>query len=133
MGSMFGIRNVKKTPLKTFFNTFPTRFLLLSRITHLSDFVLCLLHMNKSNLNLNEFFSSKFFHDQRWTIAEPSLATDARHGIAMTIVELHWSLSTGMLIIKEAPYVATYMVTKCSLRIKYKNVRNDKKPKKDNS
>ena len=63
--------------------------------------------MKMSNLNLNEFFSSKFFHDQRWTIAVPSLARDGRHGIAMTtdgppgnavtIGELHWSLSTGQL------------------------------------
>ena len=63
--------------------------------------------MNMSNLNLNEFFSSKFFHDQRWAIAEPSLVRDGRHGIdmtihgppgnAMTIGELHWSLSTGIL------------------------------------
>ena len=61
--------------------------------------------MNMSNLNLNEFFSSKFFLDQRWTIAEPSLARCGRDGIAMTIDgppenamtigELHCSLSTG--------------------------------------
>ena len=45
------------------------------------------------------------FPCQRWTIAEPSLARDGRHGIAMTIdwpsgnvmtiSELHWSLITG--------------------------------------
>ena len=62
--------------------------------------------MNKSIFNLNEFFSPKFFHDQRGTIAEPSPAKDGRPGItmaidealgnAMTIGELHWSLSTGL-------------------------------------
>ena len=66
--------------------------------------------MNMSHLSLNEFFSSNFFHDQRWTIAEPSLARDGRQGIAMafdgppgnamTIDELHWSLSTGNTIVK---------------------------------
>ena len=61
--------------------------------------------MNMSNLNLNKFFSPKFYHDQRWTIAEPSLVRDGPHGIAMaidgppgnamTIGELHWVFSTG--------------------------------------
>ena len=41
--------------------------------------------MIMSNLNLKELFSSKIFHDQRWAIAEPSLARDGRNGIAMTI------------------------------------------------
>ena len=67
--------------------------------------------MNMSNLNLNEFFSSKFFYDQRWSIAGQGWAPwdshdhrwlpgivmtiDGPPGNAMTIGELHWSLSTG--------------------------------------
>ena len=60
--------------------------------------------MNISILNLNEFFFRNV-SSQQWTIAESSLARDGRHGvamaidghpgIAMTIGELHWSLSTG--------------------------------------
>ena len=63
--------------------------------------------MDMSNLHLNDFFS-KLFHDQLWTIDEPSVARYGRHGIAMAIDgppgnvmsagELHWSLSTGCLI-----------------------------------
>ena len=34
---------------------------------------------------LERIFLSNFFHDQRWTIAEPSLARDGRHVIDMTI------------------------------------------------
>ena len=44
--------------------------------------------MNMSILHLNEFFP-KFFHDQRWTIAEPSLARDGRHGISMAMDGRH--------------------------------------------
>ena len=61
-------------------------------------------HMNMSILNFNQFFKS-LFHYQRWTFVEPSLANDGRHEISraiggapgkvMTIVELHWSVSTG--------------------------------------
>ena len=36
------------------------------------------------NIQLEHFFP-KFFHDYRWTIAEPSLAMDRRHGIRITI------------------------------------------------
>ena len=85
MGSMFSIWILKQKPPQSFSNILLSHLLLPAKITHLNDFVLCIHYMNMSNLNLNEFFSSKFFHDQRWTIAEPSLTRDGRHGIAMTI------------------------------------------------
>ena len=56
------------------------------------------------NSQLEHIFSKKF-PSERWTIVEPSLTRDGRHGIAMpidgspgnvlTIGELHWSLSTS--------------------------------------
>ena len=60
--------------------------------------------MNVPILNLNDFFS-EMSPSERWTIVEPLLAKDGRHGVAMaideppgkvmTIGKLHWSLSTG--------------------------------------
>ena len=60
-----------------------------------------------SILNLIDFFP-KLFHDQKWTIAEPSLSRDGCHGITITIDvrsgtvmitdELQWSLNSGRKI-----------------------------------
>ena len=60
--------------------------------------------LEQVNFHFERFFP-KFFHDQRWTIAEPVLARDGHHGIAMVIVgppgnaitisELFWNLNTG--------------------------------------
>ena len=60
-----------------------------------------------SILNSIDFFP-KLFHDQRWTIAEPSLSRDGCHGITITIDvrsgtvmitdELQWSLNSGRKI-----------------------------------
>ena len=79
---------------------------LFSRQLALVRFYFHLQHMNMSTLKLNEFFIRFFFHFQRWTIiAEPSLARDERHRIAMAIDgspgnvmiigELQWSPSMG--------------------------------------
>ena len=64
------------------------------------DLILDIHHMNMSFLNLKEFLFRNVLMS-----AEPLLARDGRHGIAMaidgssgnvmTIGELHWNLSTG--------------------------------------
>ena len=80
-----------------------SELILLSRQLALVKIFFHLHHMNMSVLNFKEFFSN-LFHYQRWTIAEPSLARDGRHEIAMSIngsLGMSWpsvsctSLSTG--------------------------------------
>ena len=61
---------------------------------YIHSFNLDINHINMSTINMNEFFPRNVSY-QRWAIAEPSLARDELHGNVMTIVELHWSLSTG--------------------------------------
>ena len=47
--------------------------------------------INASTENLTIF--PEIFINQRWSIAEPLLAGDGRHGTDMTIDELQWSLT----------------------------------------
>ena len=72
-----------------------------------------------SILNLNDFFV-EIFPYRRWTAAEPWLAMDERHVIAMaidgapenvmTISELHWCLSTGTFRPRfQAPVVSPHL------------------------